>query len=426
MKSFKKRVAVLSALAMIVTAGAATAAMAESDVKLEVEVTWTETQLAAFQEILDEYTAETGVSFDVVAPGEDYETQMKIRMASNQMPDLFLTHGWSLIRYREYLANLKDESWAGDINDAAAGVIKDDEGNFFVLPLSIALSCICINRDVLDAAGVDWTSLHTWDDFEEACKQIREAGYNPIIMAAKDAGNAGGLLNSISLGEFVPEEAPLHDQLEKFIDGTVDFAEAWTPIFDMMTRWRDEELYNPDFMTLDTVGMQQMLGAGKGAFLSRTSTNIGASLGYYPDANLGLIPYPAVDENTRMSCAVGEDTMIGAWKDSPYLEEAKAFLEWLAQPENAEKIIAFDGASAGLSTMNDTSVINQYYNEFCEAYGIENIQFDNMFDRKYLPNGMWNIMSDGAARLLDGESAEDIAEYCQENFESLYEEAHSN
>ena len=424
MKHFKKSIALLTAMAMVLPFGVT--AMASSDVKLEVEITWTDTQAAAFQEILDDYTAETGVTFDVIAPGEDYETQMKIRMASNNLPDLWFTHGWSLIRYSEYLADLSGEEWADDVNDAAAGVITGEDGDFYVLPLSIALSCICFNRDVLDAAGVDWTTLYTWADFEEACKKIREAGYNPIIMAAKDAGNAGGLLNSISLTQFGPEEAPMHDQLDKFIDGSVDLSEAWGPIFDMMTTWRDEELYNPDFMTLDTVGQQQMLGAGKGAFLSRTSTNIGAALGYYPDANLGLLPYPAVNEGDRMNCAVGEGSMVGAWKDGPNLDEAKKFLAWLAKPENAERIIAFDGGSAGLKSMNDTSVINQFFTEFCDAYGTENIYFDNMFDRKYLPNGMWNIMSDGAARLLDGESKEDIADYCQENFESLYEEAHSN
>ena len=422
MKTLRKSIAVILTLAMVFSM--AIFAHAESDVTLEIEVTWTEDQLDAFQAILDDYTAQTGVKFNVIAPGEDYETQMKIRMSTNSLPDLWFTHGWSLIRYSAYLADLSGEPWADDVNDAARGVISGEDGDFYVLPLSIALSCICFNRDVLDAAGVDWKTLYTWDDFEAACLKIREAGYNPVIMAAKDSGNAGGLLNSISLTEFGAEEAPMHDQLEKFLDGTVDLSEAWTPIFDMMTKWRDEDIYNPDFMTLDTVGQQQMLGAGEGAFLSRTSTNIGAALGYNPDANLGLIPYPAVEEGGPMSCAVGEGSMVGAWKDSPHLDEAKAFLAWLAQPENAERIIAFDGGSAGLKSMNDTSVINQYYQEFCEAYGEENIYFDNMFDRKYLPNGMWNIMSDGAARLLDGESDEDIADYCQENFESLYEEAH--
>ena len=59
-----------------------------------------------------------------------------------------------------------------------------------------------------------------------------------------------------------------------------------------------------------------------------------------------------------------------------------------------------------------------------EAYGVENIYFDNMFDRKYLPNGMWNVLSEGAAQLLDGGSKEDVGSYMQENFVSLYEEAH--
>ncbi len=404
--------------------GTKSPAQGGSDVTLEVEVDWTDEQLASFQKVLEQYTQETGVSFEVVSVGEDFETQMKIRMASNDMPDLWITHGWSLIRYKEYLTDLSQESWVSDINDAAKGVITDTDGTLYVLPVSISLSNICFNKDVLEECGVDWTKLYTWDDFEKACEKIRDAGRNAIIMGAKDSGNAGGLLNSIGLGYYAPEDAPSHNQLEKFLDGSVDLQEAFDPIYDRIVDWRDRGFFNADYMTLDTVGMKQMLGAAEGAFCSRTSTYIGAALSYYPDANLGLMPYPAAAEGGKQTCAVGEGTCLGVWKDSENLEAGKAFLEWLAKPENASQIIAFDGCTAGLKSTPNDSVVGKMYEEFVEAYGVENIYFDNMFDRKYLPNGMWNVLSEGAAQLLDGGSKEDVGSYMQENFVSLYEEAH--
>lgn len=439
MKKLQKMVSAILVLALCVSlfAGCSSASETQtgdtqtsdtasnSDVTLEIQVDWTDQRNEAFVALLKEFTDETGIQTEVISSGDDIETQLKIRMGANDMPDLWLTHGWSLIRYKEYLLDLTDQPWVSDINDAARGVVTDTDGSLYVLPISIALSCICYNKDVLEASGVDWTSLKTWDDFEAACEKIKDAGYVPIIMGAKESGNAGGLINSIGLGYFAPPDSPAHKYLAQFLDGTVDVAEAFDPIYDRMIKWRDSGYFNQDFMTLDTAGMQQALGAAETAFCSRTSTYIGAALSYYPDANLGLLPYPALEEGGKLSCAVGEGTCFGIWKDSEYTEEAKTLLNWLAEPDHAAAILAYDGCTAGLKSTVDNSVVNQAYQEMLEGYGEENIYFDNMFDRKYLPNGMWNVLSEGAALLLDGTSKEDVGEYMNENFQSLYAEAHA-
>ena len=101
---------------------------AKSDVTLELAVTWTDEVLAKFREVADEYTAETGVKFDIVAPGQEYESQLKVRMANNDLPDMWMTHGWSVIRYSEYMMDLSGENWASDVSDAAKGVIQDKDG----------------------------------------------------------------------------------------------------------------------------------------------------------------------------------------------------------------------------------------------------------------------------------------------------------
>ena len=93
-----------------------------SDVTLEIEVDWTDDNLAAFTALMDKFTAETGIKTEIVSVGEEIETQLKIRMASNDMPDLWVTHGWSLIRYKDFLTDLSGESWVSDISDAAAPI----------------------------------------------------------------------------------------------------------------------------------------------------------------------------------------------------------------------------------------------------------------------------------------------------------------
>ena len=89
--------------------------------------------LNAYKEVISGFENETGVKVTLDEYGDDYESTMKTRMASNDLPDIFETHGWSLIRYKEYLTDLSEESWAGDLNKAARGVIEDTDGKIYTL-----------------------------------------------------------------------------------------------------------------------------------------------------------------------------------------------------------------------------------------------------------------------------------------------------
>ena len=62
-----------------------------------------------FQEIINDFTAETGIQVDLITPGSEGEAQLKTMMASNSLPDVWMTHGWSLLRYSEYLKVVNDQ-----------------------------------------------------------------------------------------------------------------------------------------------------------------------------------------------------------------------------------------------------------------------------------------------------------------------------
>lgn len=47
-------------------------------------------------------------------PADGYEGMLRVKMAANDMPDLFDTHGWALHRYGEYVEDLKDMDWVKD------------------------------------------------------------------------------------------------------------------------------------------------------------------------------------------------------------------------------------------------------------------------------------------------------------------------
>lgn len=398
----------------------------KSDVTLEIAVGWTAEPLAGFEAMLDKYTAETGVKFEVVAPGEDYENQMKIRMASNDLPDLWITHGWSIMRYSEYLTDLSGESWAGDVSEAAKGIVQTEDGAMYVLPISIALSAMCYNQDALEKAGVDWKTIKTMDDLDVACEKLVAAGVSPFLVGGKDNGNIGAQLNALLFQNFANPTSPTHDALTSFQDGSLDVAATWDPVIDTILEWRDKGYFNEDYMTLASADSQKLLGEGAGAFYIRNTQMITQALSYVPDANLGLMPMPALEPGGQLSVTVSEgQSCFGIWKDTEYMEEAKALLNWMAQPEIATQFLEFDGAVAGLKSTPDNSLIKQCYDEIIEAYGAENVYFGPTFDTRNLPSGMWSVLCEAAGMLLNDSDRADIYEYLQENYDILYAEGNA-
>ena len=211
--------------------GGSTQAVAEGTAtgSIEVEVGYTDQDLEKFQAIVDAFVEESGIDVQLVTPGSDFETVMKTRMASGDLPDIWTTHGWSVARYSEYLMPLNEESWYDRIDPSAMGVIEDDGGNIYVLPVSQVVSGVIYNMDTLTEAGVDPTEIRTLADFEEACEKVKALGKTPIHVGGKDNSNAAGFLGSIAPAMLTDEgcEYPNGDALK---DGTFDWDTYGTPV----------------------------------------------------------------------------------------------------------------------------------------------------------------------------------------------------
>ena len=75
----------------------------DSNVTITMWVSAAGPQVEAMQAAVKNFEAETGYTVDFSAPGDTYEELMKTKMAADDMPDVFDTHGWSVARYSSYL-----------------------------------------------------------------------------------------------------------------------------------------------------------------------------------------------------------------------------------------------------------------------------------------------------------------------------------
>ncbi|WP_309127036.1 ABC transporter substrate-binding protein [Microbacterium sp.] len=400
----------VSALALTGCSGDASGGGGDVELEMQTNFGASDPSLEVLQEITDAYQDENpGVKIDLVPSTDTYEADIKVRLSSGDLPDIWATHGWSLLRYSEFLEPLDERPWAKDFNEALAPAMQNDDGQFFALPIDTDVAGIVYNRTVLDEAGIDAASLTDWVAFEEALKTLKDAGVIPLSSSGKDSWFAGNITDFIGSGDFSEES------FEGFLDGTFDEA-GYTRLLDHVSDWQKAGYFNPDYSSATADDLGRALAEGTTAFVFVQNYLVATALGFDPDADLGYMPVPSEDGEPFL--VGGEGRAYGVAKDSPDKEQALDYLDFLAQPENLSKLASAVGGIPGLtSAESDLGVLQASYDEFV-APG--DLPLQPYFDRVYLPNGIWDTMVATTDGVITGQmTPADAVSQMKSSYDSL-------
>jgi len=400
MKSRVALIATASALLLAATGCSGSSGSDADTIEFQTAVGVDSKLLASLTEVTDAFEeANPEIAIELVPSGTSYESDMKVRLAANNAPDILATHGWSLLRYSEFLEPLQDEAWAVDFNPALNAAMVNDAGEFFAYPVDTDVAGILYNGDVLDAAGVDPESITSWDSFEDAAAAVKANDIVPITVSGKDNGPAGNVADWIASGAYTEDQLA---ELEAgtFVDG------PYTDLLSMVDGWREAELFNPDYSSATSDDMARALADGQTAFVFSQNAVANNALQYNPDAGLGFIPVPSLTDDTPYLIG-GEMNAYGISKTSKHLDDAKTYIAYLAEPENAAKLAAAAGNLPGLTNATtDLGALQPSFDKYVLPGDLPLVPY---FDRVYLPNGMWNTMVTTADSVITGQSSVDEA-----------------
>lgn len=395
------------------------------EVDIEDSIQGDANTLEYFLKEVEAFCDETGAEVEVVQNGSDHENILKTRMASQDMPDMWVTHGWSTLRYNDFCEDLSGEEWISRVDDAVKAVITDKDGKVCTAPLTQWVYGVIYNADVLEANDIDPYAIKTWDDMKEACEKLQDNGITPLLIGGKNGGSLPGLMEQ--LNSFYTIDGAPYLNREALQDGSFDWT-ANTQFLDLYAELFDNGWFNEDIFTADTTTAQKYLGTGEYGFIPWGSpANITTIKTYCPDGNFGIIPVPAVEEGGNAAYTVGEGTCLAISNTSENKDCCKALLNYLLSKDNLTEYCTVNGGMPGLSDIEpENSESLKLYQASVEAAG-ENITYSNFFDREYLPSGMWNVMQETMANLYNGEvgtakdRVKEEAEYFQENYVTLFE-----
>lgn len=416
MKSPLVPIAGIAAAALAVTGCSSPGAEADGGtVKIEFQ-----TNLGASDPILDALTELTekyetdnpDVDIELVPSTDTYEADIKVRLASGDVPDIWATHGWSLLRYSEFLEPLQDQPWAKDFNPALAPAMMNDAGEFFALPIDTDVAGIVFNQTVLESAGIDPTSLTDWAAYTDALAKLDAAGVIPISSSGKDNWFAGNIADFMASGGFT------EDQLDGFLDGEFD-KDGYAALLDHVADWQAAGYFNPDYSSATMDDLGRALAEGTTAFVMVQNYLVTTALGFNPEAKLGYMPIPS-DAGSPFLVG-GEGRAVGVAKDSEHKEQALDYLAFLAEPENLSVLATEVGGIPGLTNAtSDLGGLQSSYDQFVASGDYPLMPY---FDRVYLPNGMWDTMVSTTDSVITGQGTVDQAvDQMATDFASLFEQ----
>jgi len=381
-------------------------------VTLEFASNAKESTLEAYAAIAERFREEhPHITVEVVGVPKDFEAQMNARMANNDLPDLWTTHGWAVRKYGEYLLPLNDQPWIGGLVDEIKPIVTDEAtGNVYALPLDVDLSGLIYNRKLLDELNLEVPE--TWEQFLAASETIKNAGYTPIHLGGKDTSDVAGFVSRISLSLLAPnEQAAAGRQL---LDGTFDWSE-FRAVTDFILQLKEKGYLNVDHLTADKAATYAAFAENKAAFAFQSNQSIYEILKLNPEAQVSMMRLPVSGEGAEPFLISGERNAVGVWKDTPHREEALLFLEFLAKPEHVSAIAATYSLPAAFEG------VEVELGELAAAFrAFESVPVSNHFDREYLPNGMWNTLKSVGPGLLSGEmDSERAAAVMKEDYDRL-------
>jgi len=402
----KKLLFMLCALALTV---AMTACGSDDDVvTLEIVTNMAGHANDVFAQVAQEFADETGIVVNHSSPAADFETLMRTRMATGDLPDVWTTHGWAVARYSPFLRPLNDQPWIGQISPMIEPMITGDTGNVYVIPVDMDIAGIVYNRDILASLNINVNSLRTWADFEVALEAARDAGYIPLKIGGIDDWTVGHMVGSIAPSFFITNDNNNHR--DAFLDGTFDWSN-WYALADMLIDWTARGFFNVDATTSDYATVTRELGQGNVAFAFFGNYAI-ADAAVLGPANLGMMWVPSNDPADEPTLTAGERVAVGVWRDTPHEEEALMFIEFLARPDIMIRLAEASGMAAGFVGVEvDLGDLQQDYDRYA------NLRTFPYFDRAFLPGGMFDDLCNTGIGILNGSmSASDVVRILEAGF----------
>ena len=354
----KKLIALVLAVAMMLTAASALADIVICQNKVEIGT--------VMEEYAKGYTERTGVPVKVITAGgsSDYNTALKSEMASGREPDIFVIEGVS--GYELWKDRIADQTGAEWTATCTAPYMAD--GKVVGFPVAQEGYGLAYNKDILDKAGIDPATLTNYDAYAAAFEKLdsmkAELGLDMVVSMV--AGTTTGMTWVTGLHNFnvyltVGNARNDTTYIDQVLEGKVDPERfhQYCQYVALIFKYSD-----PDMLLNGTQDSQLAAFAnGKAAFYHQGNWMDPSLVALNPSFEIAYAPHAFLEKDTD-----GILVNPPSWyvvNENGNKDEALAFLNFLATSEEganymvneAKMVPAFTNVTLAPSTPLSKSVM---------------------------------------------------------------------
>lgn len=301
--------------------------------------------------LYEEENPNVEINLQTVGGGDDYGAALRAQFQSGNEPDIYNVGGpQDVSDWKSKLEDLSDAPWSDKLLDGVVSGVKVED-KVYGLPYNLEGYGLAYNKEIFEAAGIDASSIDTFDALEEALKTIQTKIDNgelkdefPMLEAAvsypvKETWVTGLHSSNIALSN------ELNSPIKTFESDTLDFeySDGLKAYIDLMA---DYSKFKDDKAKLNSVDYATQVDQGiaieRVAVIQQGNWIYGGVNGIDPEVSekLGFLPIPlkGVKED---SIAVGVPMYwaLNSESDSADKKAAKDFLNWLYTSEEGKKLV---------------------------------------------------------------------------------------
>lgn len=289
-------------------------------------------------ELNEAFTKKTGIKVDMqVMPDDQYANVLKTKLASSEVPDVFMVgSGIGAQKYfpDKYFADLSNEPWVSRYAPyAKAGTTVNGK------VMGLMTWCVdgwgmLYNTSIFDKYKL--AVPKTFEDFTKTLDTLKQNNITPVFEVGKDAWHWGIFLSS--MGPYAEKKNP--GLYEKLNTNKAKFADVKE--FELfLTQFK--EMYDKGYLGKNSLSngwdaAYEALGKGEAGMFLAYSSYQGEVAQKFPDAKANewkMFPIPMAGNDVYSHSSGG--IMRVAYKDSKNLDSVKEFFKFLTEPENLKK-----------------------------------------------------------------------------------------
>lgn len=300
-------------------------------------------------EFATQYTDETGVPIEVIPyPGDAYNTQVTTQLQGGNAADMMILspgtgQAISVVTLAEAgLLEPLDETSAAVIPQGTESLYEVD-GEIYAQPAALNPTGFIYNDAGATDVGID-EFPSSYEDMLSACRLAREGGKSFTVLAGSAPPNNGLLAMVISATQVY---GPTPDWNQQRAAGDVTFADSdWRDVLETIVEMKDTGCFQDGVEggTFDSI--TQGIG-GQTSLTASVPGSAAASIGGATGLDLTVQAFPAADgEDPFIVASAGYAWAISAAADDDAKAAAQDFLDWAADPEQAQTFADLSGLVA--------------------------------------------------------------------------------